>query len=55
MSRPPVGDGTAIRLAVTDEEIVGVVSSSLGLTASLFVMVACIVYVFGVAIYARKE
>ena len=35
--------------------IVGVVSSNMGVTASLFVLVACIVYVLGVALYARKE
>ena len=35
--------------------IVGVVSSALGLTASLLVLVACIAYVFGVAVYARGE
>ena len=35
--------------------IVGLVSSSMGLTASLFVLVACILYVTGVAVYARKE
>jgi len=35
--------------------IMGVVSSNMGVTASLFVLVACIVYVLGVALYARKE
>ena len=35
--------------------IMGLVSSSMGVTASLFVMLACILYVAGVAVYARKE
>ena len=35
--------------------VMGVISSSVGVTASLFVLLACIVYVIGVAIYVRKE
>lgn len=35
--------------------VMGVVSSSAGVTASLYVLVACILYVVAVAVYARKE
>ena len=35
--------------------VMGIVSSSAGVTASLFVLLACFLYVAGVAVYARKE